>query len=299
MYLSSEHGQGNPEEPRGGFWHARGMPAEETVDLAVPGSTLRVDRWPAAAPTVVMLHSGVTDRRSWSDVADSLADSADVIAYDRRGYGVTEVGDRDFRHVDDLLEVVKRLATGPVFLVGNSMGGLLALDFTLTHPDLVTGLLLLSPAISGAPEPADVDAASMILDERIERAWADDDKTEAIRLETWMWLDGPTGAEGRVTGPARRLAEDMSRQIVAQDADDHAGDADLDAWSQLEAIDVPTILGCGDLDVPFLIDRSRLMAERFPQGRFVLLPGVAHLPGLEQPETVAALVRDLLGGADG
>jgi pimeloyl-ACP methyl ester carboxylesterase len=270
------------------------MADRETTDVTVPGSTLRVDRWPAPAQTVVMLHSGVTDRRSWYAVADSLEDSADVIAYDRRGYGGSEVGELDFRHLDDLLEVVDRLATGPVFLVGNSMGGGLAVDFALTYPDRVSGLLLIAPFVSGTPEPTDVDSASLVLDERIERAWADDDKTEAIRLETWMWLDGPTGAEGRVTGAPRRLAEDMSRRIVAHDADEHAGDAGLDAWSQLETIDIPTVVGCGDLDVPFFIDRSRLLAERLPQGRFVLLPGVAHLPGLEKPETVAALVTEML-----
>jgi pimeloyl-ACP methyl ester carboxylesterase len=274
------------------------MPAQETPDVTVPGSTLRVDRWPAPAQTVVMLHSGVTDRRSWYAVADSLEGSVDVIAYDRRGYGGSEVGELDFRHLDDLLEVVDQLATGPVFLVGNSMGGGLAVDFALTHPDRVSGLLLLAPFVSGTPEPTDVDSASLILDERIERAWADDDKTEAIRLETWMWLDGPTGAEGRVTGAPRRLAEDMSRRIVGHDADEHAGDAGLDAWSQLETIVTPTIVGCGDLDVPFFIDRSRLLAERLPNARFMLLPGVAHLPGLEQPETVAALVTEMLTEAD-
>jgi pimeloyl-ACP methyl ester carboxylesterase len=273
------------------------MTAPETVDLTVPGSTLRVDRWPAPAQTVVMLHSGVTDRRSWYDVADALEDSADVIAYDRRGYGLSSVGELAFSHIDDLLEVVDRLATGPVFLVGNSMGGGVAVDFALTHPDRVSGLLLLAPFLSGMSEPTDVDSASMVLDERIERAWADDDKTEAIRLETWMWLDGPTGAEGRVTGAPRRLAEEMSRQAIAHDADEHAGDADLDAWSQLETIGIPTIVGCGDLDVPFFVDRSRLLAERLPRGRFVLLPGVAHLPGLEQPEIVAALVTEMLSGA--
>jgi pimeloyl-ACP methyl ester carboxylesterase len=195
------------------------------------------------------------------------------------------------------LTVVDQLATGPVFLVGNSMGGGLAVDFALTYPDRVRGLLLLGPFVSGTPEPTDVDSASLILDERIERAWADDDKTEAIRLETWMWLDGPTGAEGRVTGAPRRLAEDMSRRIVAHDADEHAGDAGLDAWSQLETITTPTTVCCGELDVPFFVDRSRLLAERLPNARFVLLPGVAHLPGLEQPETVAALVTEMLSGA--
>jgi pimeloyl-ACP methyl ester carboxylesterase len=283
----------------GAVWDARPMPERETVDVTVPGSTLRADRWAAAAPTVVMLHSGVTDRRSWYAVADSLLGSADVIAYDRRGYGASEVGELGFSHVEDLLVVLDRLATGPVWLVGNSMGGRLALDFALSHPDRVAGLLLLAPAVSGSPDPTDVDAASLVILERIDRAWEDDDKPEVVRLATWLWLDGPTGAEGRVTGAARRLAEDMNRVIVSRDADEEAGDSGLDAWDSLEEIDLPTVVGCGDLDAPFLLDLSQRLAERLPQGRFVLLPGVAHLPGLEQPETVAALVTEMLAGADG
>jgi pimeloyl-ACP methyl ester carboxylesterase len=271
------------------------MPTSETVDVAVPGATLRAERWPAAAPTVVMLHSGVTDRRSWYGVADALEDVADVIAYDRQGYGGSEVGDADVRHIEDLRVVLNRLTTGPVALVGNSLGGALALDFALSYPDLVTALLLLAPAISGAPEPTGIDAASLVLDERIDRAITDDDKTEIVRLETWMWLDGPTGAEGRVTGAPRRLAEEMHRLILTHDADEHANNTGLDAWSRLEEIAASTIVGCGELDVPFFIDRSRQIAERLPRGRFELLPGVAHLPGLEQPEMVAALVRELLG----
>jgi pimeloyl-ACP methyl ester carboxylesterase len=210
---------------------------------------------------------------------------------------MSDVGELDFRHLDDLLEVIDRLATGPVLLVGNSMGGGLAVDFALTHPDRVSQLLLLAPFVSGTPEPTDVDSASLVLDERIERAWADDDKTEGIRLETWMWLDGPTGAEGRVTGAPRRLAEEMSRRIIEHGADEHAGDAGVDAWSQIEAVDIPTVVAIGELDVPFFFDRGQLLAERLPQGRFVLLPGVAHLPGLERPEIVAALVTEMLSGA--
>jgi pimeloyl-ACP methyl ester carboxylesterase len=233
------------------------MPSPESLDLTVRGSSLRVDRWPAAAQTVVMLHSGVTDRRSWYAVADLLEDAADVIAYDRRGYGASEVGDLDFRHLDDLLEVVDRLATGPVLLVGNSMGGGLALDFALTHPDRVTGLLLLAPAISGAPEPTEIDAASLILDERIDRAVADGDSDEVVRLDVWMWLDGPTGAEGRVTGAARRLAEDMGRQIHSHHADESAGGSGVDAWSQLDTISAPTVVPAGSLEAA-----GRAAAER-------------------------------------
>jgi pimeloyl-ACP methyl ester carboxylesterase len=57
-------------------------------------------------------------------------------------------------------------------------------------------------------------------------------------------------------------------------------------------------VACGDLDVPFLLDRSKQLAEQLPNARFVLLPGMAHLPSLEQPEAVAALVADMLTAVD-
>jgi pimeloyl-ACP methyl ester carboxylesterase len=279
---------------RVGAWHARAMPPDVELEIDVPGAVLRAERWPAPAPTVVMLHSGVTDRRSWYAVADELGEAADMIVYDRRGFGASPPGELAFSHLADLVAVIDQLATGPVVLVGNSMGGALALDLALTEPQRVAGLLLLSPAVSGAPEPVEMDAATLVLAERIDRAWNDGDKTELVRLESWMWLDGPTGAEGRVTGPARRLAEEMNRQLLSYDVDEGAGGSDVDAWSRIEEIDVPAIVACGELDAPFIVDRSRQLAERLPRGRFVPLPDVAHLPGLEQPTRVAELVAELI-----
>ena len=126
------------------------MPSEEDIDVEVPGAVLHAERWPAPAQTVVMLHSGVTDSRSWYAVADALESAADVIVYDRRGLrGQPTRRVRRLSHLHDLQHVLDRLATGPVILVGNSAGGGLALDLALTAPEQVAGLLLLAPAVSG------------------------------------------------------------------------------------------------------------------------------------------------------
>jgi pimeloyl-ACP methyl ester carboxylesterase len=49
------------------------------------------------------------------------------------------------------------VAAGPCWLVGSSQGGKIALDFTLLLPDRVAGLVLLAPAVSGAPDPEQAD----------------------------------------------------------------------------------------------------------------------------------------------
>jgi pimeloyl-ACP methyl ester carboxylesterase len=123
------------------------MDARERVVNTTDGGRLAVTRWQAEGPTVVLLHAGVTDQRSWTAVAGALAhEQVDIVAYDRRGFGASPAAETTsaFTHVADLMEVLDQ-----VVLVGNSMGGALALDAALLHPDRVTGVVLIGAAVSG------------------------------------------------------------------------------------------------------------------------------------------------------
>lgn len=264
--------------------------------LVADGVRIVVDRWKAPPPPVVLLHSGVTDRRSWTDVVDRLAGEVDLVSYDRRGHGRTPPGSSAYRDLDDLLAVLDAVTDEPVVLVGNSMGGQLALDTALTAPERVAALLLLAPAVSGLPEPSTIDAATLVLGERLDRAVADRDEAEVARLEAWLWLDGPAVPEGRVEGQPRVRALEMSRQIFAHGAPEDAGGSGLAAWPRLGEISVPALVACGDLDVGFLQDQSRQLAARLPLGEFRELPGTAHLPSLDQPDTVAELILETVRG---
>src|SRR3954447_17200290 len=127
----------------------------ETVEIAAAGATLVGDRWSGAGATIVLLHAGVCDRRSWREVGARLgAAGRDVVAYDRRGFGDVPPTGGAFRHVDDLLAVLDAVSPdAPAWLVGSSMGGELALDAALEAPESIAGLVLLAPAISGDREP--------------------------------------------------------------------------------------------------------------------------------------------------
>lgn len=122
------------------------------------------------------------------------------------------------------------------------------------------------------------------------------DLDEVNRLETWLWLDGPAQAEGRVGGPTRTLAEEMNAIVLADDVPEEAGASGVDAWNRLDGVPLPVTVACGDLDVPFLVERSRELACRLPNARHRVLGGVAHLPQLEQPGAVAELVVHALNG---
>ena len=194
----------------------------EPVEITVPGATLVGDRWRGAGPTIALLHAGVCDRRCWREVGERLgAAGRDVVAYDRRGFGDVPPAGAPFRHVDDLLAVLDAVSPdAPAWLVGSSMGGGVALDAALEAPERVAGLVLLAPAISGDPGPGDeaYSAATDGLADAIDAAWTAGALEECNRLEVRLWLDGPAGPEGRVSGPPRELALDMNRIVIANEA---------------------------------------------------------------------------------
>ncbi len=199
-------------------------------------ASLAAERWPGAGQPVVLLHSGVTDRRSWRGVAEALQPKVGVVAYDMRGYGETSGATYGFSHLEDLNAVIDHVASGPVWLVGSSMGGEIAIDAALASPERVAGLVLLAPAVSGAPEPSTFDADT----DRLVRLWEDAQTSgeldEINRVEMWLWLDGPRGPEGRVSGPARELALAMNAIALKNEIPEESGKSGLAAWSRLEEI---------------------------------------------------------------
>jgi pimeloyl-ACP methyl ester carboxylesterase len=272
------------------------MPQLLSIDVG-NDATLRATQWPGEGPTVVLLHAGIADRRSWQSTAALLA-PRHVVAYDQRGFGESSSAAAGFRHTDDLCRVLDVVSpSGPAFLVGSSMGGRVALDLTLQEPERVAGLVLLAPSVSGAPEVKDVDADTQRLGDLLDAAMDDGDLDEVNRLEMWLWLDGPSSPEGRVGGTARTMAVDMNAALLRRGEPENAGSSDVDAWAALEDVQTPTTVACGDLDLPFFVDRCREIAKRMPRARYVELPGMAHLPYLEDPQRVADLVTSATTGA--
>lgn len=177
------------------------------------------------------------------------------------------------------------------------MGGALALDAALLHPSRVSGLVLIGAGVSGMTDlntPFDwrLDPASAPLLQRVDDATLEvEDRIAAL---AHLWLDGPAAVEGRVGGSPRDLFNAMNRRIFDIGAPDDAGEAGVDTWTRLGDISIPALVTWGDLDIPADLPFYEETARRLGQGPARILPNVAHLPGLEQPELVADLVREAL-----
>ena len=247
-------------------------------------------------PPVLLLHAGVTDRRSWAALTRELAPAHTVIAYDQRGYGDTTYPAEAHDPVVDALAVLGAAGVdGPVALVGASMGGRIAIDLTLDHPERVSRLVLIGSACRGAPDrtPDEYPESYREIAHAIDLAEDAEDWDEVNTLEAWLWLDGPSARDGRVGGPARELFLDMNgRALRAEPTGDEVDRPS--SWDRLGEIGVPTLVLMGDLDLEDVADTSEGLAERIPGAHLEWLEETAHLPHLEAHPRCLRAVTDFL-----
>lgn len=98
-------------------------------------------------PTVVLIHGLSETREVWWRQTAFLESSMRVITYDIRGFGRSPTGAADGtvrQMADDLSQLLSAFDTGPAWLVGFSMGGVISQRFALDFPDLTKGLVLIA-----------------------------------------------------------------------------------------------------------------------------------------------------------
>jgi pimeloyl-ACP methyl ester carboxylesterase len=126
------------------------LPGIDATDVRTDRLTARVFERPGTGPAVVLVHGNVSSSLFFQPLMLGLPDGIRALAIDLRGFGDSETlpvdatrGLRDF--ADDVASVLDALGTGPVHLVGWSMGGGVVLQLLLDRPDLVASLVLESP----------------------------------------------------------------------------------------------------------------------------------------------------------
>ncbi len=240
------------------------------------------------APVLVFSNSLGTDFRIWDAVARAFAPSHTVLLYDKRGHGLSELGTAPATiasHAADLAGLMDALGLGPAAICGLSVGGMIAQALAAARPDLVRALILCDTAPKiGTPESWNTriaaiaqDGLSSLLDPVMER-WF----TPAFRR-----ADNPDYAGYRMMF-ARQSGEGYAATCAA------IRDADL--TDEARRIAVPTLCVVGDQDGSTPPDLVAAMAALIPGARYEVISGAGHIPCVEQPAALIALMRDFLAG---
>ena len=242
-----------------------------------------------SGPAVVLLHSAVTDRGMWAEVARGLAGTHRVVSPDLRGFGETPIPGEAYADADDVAHLLDVLGIASATVVGASFGGRVALELATRHPDRVGSLVLLCTAYRGLEV---TDPAVLAFGEREDELLEAGDVDAATALNVEMWL-GPDASDADRADVARMQRRAFEIQLAADGLDPAPQPARIDVDPR--AVAVPTLVVSGGHDVAHHRDIATLLAREIPGAELVELPRAGHLPAVERPDEVTALLRDHLG----
>ena len=238
---------------------------------------------------LIMIHGGGLDRRNWDDQFDVLAGQYRVVRYDARNHGLSKAEPETFSHYEDLFRLMESLEIPKAVIMGLSMGGYIAIDFALAHPDKVIALIPVSPGLTGYEFR---DKEFLENSKKINEA---KDLDAAVEYIMRSWMDGPRRSPDEVDPAVRNKARQMYKETYE---DWRPGSSeqrsDPPAIGRLSKIHAPTLVIVGDLDMPGILEIADMIEKNIPGSKKVVIKGGAHLVNMEKPREFNAAVFDFL-----
>jgi len=262
------------------------------MEVTLNGARIHYERSGTGFP-VLFIHAGIADSRMWEPQARAFARHFDMVRPDLRGFGDTALPPAPYSGIADLSALLDHLHIDRAHVVGCSMGGTLALDLALEHPQRVARLVLVAAGVSGS----NLGAADAALFTEVEEADKAGDMDAVNRAEVRLWVDGPRRREGSAPATVRALVLDMNGRSLHTDwASAESQPIGRPAIGRLREIAAPTLVIAGDQDLPHCLANADLITSKVPRARKVIIKDAAHLPSLERPEEFNRVVLDFLTG---
>jgi 3-oxoadipate enol-lactonase len=263
--------------------HARNGPVALAYDVRGRGSPL------------VMIQGVGIGRWGWEPVADRLARRFQVVTIDNRGIGASDAppGHYSTRMMaDDVLAVLDDAGVHRASVVGTSLGGMLAQELALAHPERVDRLVLVA-TIPGGPRSRPMPLPTTYL-----FAWAPL-MTSQAKLQQFVHTTlGPETVRRRP-----KVAHRLAARKLAHPQSQHAWRAQTEAGmlfnplGRQRRITQPTLVVQGTADQVVDSGNAEVLAGLVPDARLQRFHGAGHLLYWEQPKRFARVVTDFLDPA--
>ena len=244
----------------------------------------------------VLFISGLADEGAcWVDQVAGLKDRFRLTTFDNRGVGRSATPDGPFRVADfaaDTAALMDALSLERAHVVGSSMGGAVAQELAVAHGNRVRSLVLNGTWCRG----------DRFLHE-IFRSWiwsaekADSIRDFLVTVNLWcfsprVWNEGVMDdwIAAAETSPYAQSVDAFSRSaeaLVHHDSADRIG-----------AIDAPTLVTVGELDLVLPLRFSKAIAERIPGARLAVIPAAGHQPFQEVPDEYNRLLDEFWRSVD-
>jgi pimeloyl-ACP methyl ester carboxylesterase/putative sterol carrier protein len=252
-------------------------------------------------PPVLLLHGLAATKLSYLPLLPALAERYRVIVPDLPGHGesskrrAADYSPAGFSAT--ILDLMDELDIGSASVIGNSMGGRIALEVAAEAPARVDALVLLDPAAAGLPfplyarllglMPTGVGAVPFPLRKRIVMSSIRQMFAQPDRLPRAAYLAGADEFIRIYRNPRARVT--LLRAIRGLLADDPGA-----FWDRAAETTTPALIVWGSADRLVPVRLGRQLARRMPNAELVVLPDVGHVPQFEVPEETRRLVLGFL-----
>jgi len=292
-----------------GLQPARALAGENSLFITIPftgtdGIDIHYRQGGSGDPVVILLHGFASNLYTWDSVFDSFAASGTVYAYDRPPFGLSErllrgdwKADRANPYttaaaVQQLGAFMAEQEIEEALLVGNSAGGLIALQAAQTYPQRVQGLILVDPAVytSGAPTwlAAIADTPQLRrLGPLVARAFARSDRLLELAYHDPSSVS-PEALEKALIGTRVESWDEAFWQFTA------AASNNEDVVERIAATTKPALVITGAEDRIVPPAESARLASELPNAAFITISACGHVPHDECPEQFMVAVNEWL-----
>jgi 3-oxoadipate enol-lactonase len=254
---------------------------------AADGTKLYYERTGAGAPVLLVMGLGMNATGWWRTIP-VLAERLEVIAFDNRGSGRSDVPDGRFTAdlmADDAMAVLDAAGVGRAHVYGISLGGMIAQQIALRHPQRVDRLVLGATTPGGREHVRSDDEVLRLVGAR-----------GMFTAEVAVWASVPINYARRTREHAgQRIADDIVRRL-RYPITGRGYEAQLEVAMTFALGDrarqfaAPTLIVHGEEDVLVRPENGALLAELIPGATLRTWPGAAHLYPTDEPAADRAIL---------
>jgi 3-oxoadipate enol-lactonase len=241
---------------------------------------------------LLMIHGLGYDRFGWGRLPDLLAEDLQVVVFDNRGVGDSDVPEGPYavsQLAADAAAVLDAAGIGAAHVLGVSLGGYIAQELALTYPERLRKLVLASTA-PGGPRSVPMPAAGLEAFGRFPTM----EREAGLRLMVENSL-GQYGVREQPELVEEIYAYRLERgpTLAGWQAQAYAG-ATFDAYDRVPEIKTETLVLQGGADNVVDPRNADLLVELIPNARLELIPDRGHLLVWQEAERLAPIVKEFL-----
>jgi len=230
---------------------------------------------------IIFLHGFSFDHRMWQPQVEYLSKQYKIITYDMRGFGKSTLPSSSYSHHDDLCQLMTYLKIDTAYIVGLSLGGEMATDFTLSYPKMVKKLVLADASMHGFESTVDWQVHAQVV---------------GLAVAKQQWLDHQVFKTTTISNEMQNELNTMVADYSGWHWLNHDPREKLSpsAIERLSEITCPTLIVMGSHDLSYFQTIADKYNHDVVGSQKISIPNAGHMVNMEKPEQFNNIVGQFI-----